>query len=126
MKDKKPTKKTKANVTKKDEKISSTKKKWLREEKAVKSIQLAFDVAEEVQYQVRREALDAGISPSDRIREILGFPISSRRIRPMLTISLSSEDFSLLAERFDIDADEKLTIKQKAAEVLVGHVRKSK
>ena len=118
-------KKNGKNSSKKDKPVSATRKKWMREEKALKAVQLAFDVAEEVQHQVRREALDAGISPSDRIREILGLPVASRRVRPRLTISLSADDFTQLADHFEIDAEDKLAIKQKAAELLVTHVRQN-
>ena len=118
-------KKTDSDTKEQGKHLSATRKKWLREEKALKAIQLAFDVAEEVQHQVRREALDAGISPSDRIREILGLPLSSRRVRPRLTISLSSTDFLSLAESSNIDEEDKLAIKQKAGEILVSHVRRT-
>ena len=109
----------------KEQEPSPTRQKWQREAKAVKAIQMAFDVNEEIQYQVRREALDGGVSPSDKIREILGLPQASRRIRPRLTISLSEKDLLILAERFQISVDDKLRIKQKAAELLAAYSNQS-
>ena len=101
----------------------STRSKWEAERKTLKAIQLAFDVGEEVQYQVRREALDSGINPSDRIRQILGLPVNAKPVRPRLSISLNNEDFELLAEAYQLEAGDRLGIKQAAAEVLIEHVK---
>lgn len=96
--------------------------KWEREKKAVKAIQLAFDVEERIQMAIRREALELGVNPSDRIRQILGLPVNRRPQRPRLTISLSAEDFDLLADKFTLTADNRIGIKQEAADQLVNHV----
>jgi hypothetical protein len=45
--------------------------RWQKEQRTVKAVQIAFDVGEEVQYLIRREALDLAINPPDRIRQIL-------------------------------------------------------
>ena len=103
---------------------SATRKKWEKEKKTVKAIQLAFDVGEEVQYQVRREALDMGVTPSDRIRQILGLPVNTKPVRPRLSISLSAEDFKHLSDTYEVEIDDRLSIKQKAAEALINHVKK--
>lgn len=102
---------------------SKTREKWEKEKKTVKAIQLAFDVGEEVQYQVRREALDLGFTPSDRIRQILGLPVNPKPVRPRLSISLTPEDFELLSKEYNLDKDDRLGIKQMAAEALIKHVK---
>lgn len=105
---------------------AKTKEKWEKEKKVVKAIQVAFDVGEEVQYALRREALDLGITPSDCIRQILGLPVQKKPVRPRLSISLTEDDFISLAKVYGLSADDRLNIKQKAAEVLIDHIRQEK
>lgn len=116
-----PSKKKAAGKT--AEASSKTREKWEKEKKTVKAIQLAFDVGEEVQYQVRREALDLGFTPSDRIRQILGLPVNPKPVRPRLSISLTPEDFDLLSKEYNLEKDDRLGIKQMAAETLIKHVK---
>lgn len=96
--------------------------KWEGERRAVKAVQVAFDVGDEVNLLIRREALEQSINPSDRVRQILGLPISRRPIRPRLSISLSEDDFHLLAEQFGLPEDDKLGIRRIAAEKLIEHM----
>lgn len=100
----------------------STSDKWQKERQAAKAVQIAFDLGHDVSYLIRTEALQRGINPPDRIREILGLPVNSKPIRPRLSISLTEEDFSLLAEQFDVDSSDKLKIRQIAAERLIEHL----
>lgn len=96
--------------------------RWQKEHKVVKAVQMAFDVGEEVQYLIRREALDLSINPPDRIRQILGLPVNSKPVRPRLSISLSPQDFSLLAEQFGVDPEDRIAIRHIAAEKLILHL----
>jgi hypothetical protein len=96
--------------------------RWQAEQKTVKAVQIAFDVGEEVQYQIRREALDLSINPPDRIRQILGLPVNSKPVRPRLSISLSQQDFVLLAEEFGVDPNDRIAIRHLAAERLIQHL----
>ncbi len=100
----------------------STSDKWDKEKKAAKAVQVAFDLGQEVSHHIRYEALEKGINPPDRIREILGLPVNSRPVRPRLSISLSENDFMLLAEKFGVEASDRLRIRQIAAEKLVAHL----
>ena len=100
----------------------STSDKWQKERQAAKAVQVAFDLGHEVSYLIRAEALNRGINPPDRIREILGLPVSSKPIRPRLSISLTEEDFTLLADEFGVDPSDKLRIRQIAAEKLLEHL----
>ncbi len=84
-------------------------------------MQVAFDVGDEINRQIRLEALQEGLSPTDRIRQILGLPVNSKPVRPRLSISLSEVDFALLADKFGVTADDKLKIRQLAAEKLIEH-----
>lgn len=97
--------------------------KWESSVKAMKAVQVAFDMDEQFQLAIRREALDAGLSPSDQIRTILGLPTSKRPKRPRLTVSLSPADYELLAEKYGLTADQQLEIKRKLMDDLVLYVK---
>ncbi|REL36479.1 hypothetical protein [Thalassotalea euphylliae] len=97
--------------------------KWQSSVKAMKAVQVAFDMDEQFQLAIRREALDAGLSPSDQIRTILGLPTSKRPKRPRLTVSLSPADYELLAEKYNLNADQQLEIKRKLMDDLVMYVK---
>ncbi|WP_163832378.1 hypothetical protein [Spartinivicinus ruber] len=100
--------------------------KWQQEKKALKAVQVAFDLGAEIQLQIRREAVDRGINPSDRVRQILGLPVHRKPQRLRLSISLTEDDFLFLAEKFNLDPGNKVEIKHLAAELLVEHVAKPK
>ena len=100
----------------------STSDKWAKEKSAARAVQVAFDLGQEVSYQIRVEALEKGINPPDRIREILGLPVNSKPVRPRLSISLTEDDFQQLAKEFDLDSSDKLRIRQLAAEKLIQHL----
>lgn len=97
--------------------------KWQSNVKAMKAVQVAFDMDEQFQLAIRREALDAGLSPSDQIRTILGLPTSKRPKRPRLTVSLSPADYEVLAEKYGLSADQQLEIKRKLMDDLIVHVK---
>ena len=95
--------------------------KWRSETKAVKAIQLAFDVGAKIQKQIRIEALQADINPSDRIRQILGLDVTPKPVRPRLSISLTENDFGVLAKQFNVSTTDRVAIKQLAAQLLINH-----
>jgi len=96
--------------------------KWSSSLKAVKAVQVAFDIDEKIQFEIRKKALEAGLSPSDQIRSILGLPTNRRPKRPRLTVSLSPEDYEILAEKYHLNAEQQLEIKRKLMDDLVQHV----
>jgi len=89
--------------------------KWKKEEKAIKAIQMAFDLDEKIQYIIRREALDMEINPSERMRQILGLSSNKTPQRPRLSISLKPDDFDILADRYQVDVTDKRAIKQQVS-----------
>jgi len=97
---------------------SSLPAKWQGATKAIKATQVAFDMDERIQFEIRRKALEDGISPSDQIRHILGLPCSRRPKRPRLTVSLSVDDYQLLADKYDLSPDQQLEIKKIVVEEL--------
>jgi len=96
--------------------------KWQSSVKAIKAVQVAFDMDEKIQLSIRKQALDAGLSPSDQIRDILGLPINKRPKRPRLTVSLAPSDYLILAEKYSLSAEDQLEIKKKLMDDLITHV----
>jgi len=99
--------------------------KWQSSVKAVKAVQVAFDMDEKIQLAIRKQALEAGISPSEQIRDILGLPINKRPKRPRLTVSLSAEDYALLGEKYALSSEQQLEIKKKLMDDLINYVNNS-
>jgi len=93
-------------------------KKWQQSAKVVKAVQIAFDMDSKLQYSIRRSALDKGISPSEKIRDLLELPTHTKPKRPRLTVSLSSDDYAQLGERYNIPAENQLEIKKCVIEEL--------
>lgn len=99
--------------------------KWQSSVKAVKAVQVAFDMDEKIQLSIRKQALEAGISPSEQIRDILGLPTNKRPKRPRLTVSLSPNDYELLADKYDLSPEQQLEIKKKLMDDLIDYVGES-
>ena len=97
--------------------------KWQSSVKAIKAVQVAFDMDEKIQLAIRTEALQAGLSPSDQIRDILGLPINKRPKRPRLTVSLAPDDYVILAEKYQLNSEQQLEIKKKLMDELIHHVQ---
>ncbi len=99
--------------------------KWQSSIKAIKAVQVAFDMDEKIQLSIRKQALDAGLSPSDQIRDILGLSVNKRPKRPRLTVSLAPDDYQVLAKKYNLKADQQLEIKRKLMDELIEYVIKS-
>ncbi|MFV2055168.1 MAG: hypothetical protein ACC707_01830 [Thiohalomonadales bacterium] len=97
--------------------------KWNNEKKSIKAVQVAFDLGEKIQYFIRKEALDLAVNPTDRIRQILKLQVSTRSVRPRLSISLAEADFQILAIKYDLPSDDRVAIKKRAAEELIHYVK---
>lgn len=94
---------------------------WEDEKKAIKATQVAFDISTEAQKNLKLMATQNGLSPSDQMREILGLP-RKKPVRPRLTISLTVEDYKLLADLYGLDSEDKLAIKERAATEIIDSV----
>lgn len=99
--------------------------KWQSSVKAVKAVQVAFDMDEKIQLAIRKQALESGISPSEQIRDILGLPTNKRPKRPRLTVSLLPSDYELLAQKYDLSPEQQLEIKKKLMDDLLNYVEQS-
>lgn len=99
--------------------------KWNKERATLKKIQIHFEFQQEVMRQIRIDAAEARLNPSDIVRRILELSYSKVQ-RPRLGLSFSQEELELLAQRYDLsEIDEKL-IKQKVmAEVNAQYQEKA-
>ncbi|MES3019976.1 MAG: hypothetical protein V4857_00160 [Pseudomonadota bacterium] len=98
--------------------------RWSGSDAALRAVQVAFDVETQVIDAVRYAALQNRLSPSDQIRKILGLPVTSKPVRPRLTVTLSDEDYVLLAERFGVPLADKRKIKEALHEALINFAKK--
>ncbi|GAA5786700.1 hypothetical protein [Chitiniphilus shinanonensis] len=106
--------------------MSSSKKlppRWESSAPAIRAVQVAFDVEEEVLQAVRQAAFDNNLSNSDQIREVLGLAITHRPKRPRLTVTLSEEDYAALGTRFGLDPAQRLEIKERVHQELLAFAR---
>jgi len=93
--------------------------KWQASDKAMRAVQVAFYVDEQVQNKIRQAACLNGMSPSDMIRQITKLPVSAPPKRPRLTASLNKDDYSQLAERYNLEEDDTLEIKRRVMQELI-------
>jgi len=96
-------------------------KKWQASNKALRAVQVAFYVDEQIQNKIRQDACLQGMSPSDLIRQITQLPVSAPPKRPRLTASLNSEDYELLAVRYNMKAEDTLEIKRRVMQELIEY-----
>lgn len=98
--------------------------RWRSSDQAIRAVQVAFDVEEEVFEAVRRAAFNNRLSPSDQIRQILGLPVVRQAKRPRLTVSLSDTDYEALGARYRLPGEERLAIKERVTAELIRFAKK--
>ena len=94
--------------------------RWQGNEQALKAVQVAFDVEEAVMEAIRVAAFYGDVSASTQIRMVLGLSVPARPKRPRLTVTLSADDYAQLAERYGLQADDRLGIKEAATRELMA------
>ncbi|ARU03763.1 hypothetical protein CCO03_02855 [Comamonas serinivorans] len=94
--------------------------RWQGSDTALRAVQVAFDVSEAVMEAVRVAAFHDNVSTSTEIRKVLGLPVGEKPKRPRLTVTLSAEDYALLASRYGLNAEDRLAIKEAATQELVA------
>jgi hypothetical protein len=91
---------------------------WKDSDKSIRAVQVVFEL-EQVQSQALRiKAIEKNLSPSDYIRDIIGLS-GKKPVRPRLSISLSEDDYKILAKRYNLNQDEKNKIRAKIKQELV-------
>jgi hypothetical protein len=93
-----------------------------RQRQAVRATQVAFEMETRLAARIRVMAAEAGLTPSDQIRKMLGLPFS-KPVRPRLTISLAEDDYAALAARYGTEAEDRLGVKKRLIEELAGLVQ---
>jgi hypothetical protein len=91
-------------------------KRWSDSDKAIRATQVAFDVENEIIDTIKAQACIKGVTPSDMIRLVLGLPVTAKRVRPRLTMSLKEQDYRELAQKYGLKPSERLAIKAKIIE----------
>jgi len=94
--------------------------RWTSSDEAIRAVQVAFDVEEAVLQAVRQAAFENHLSNSDQIRKLLDLPTAEKPKRPRLTVSLSPADYELLARRYGLAGDDRLTIKERVTAELIA------
>jgi hypothetical protein len=93
-------------------------KEWGELSETVKATQVAFEMEQKVACHIRELAAREGLTPSDQIRKMIGLTYSPPK-RPRLTVSLSEEDYVVLAKKYALDPHDALSIKRKMMEELL-------
>lgn len=96
---------------------------WTKSDKNIRAVQVIFELEQEQFKVVRINAIEQNLSPSDYIRHVVGLP-RKKPIRPRLSISLSAEDYEILAGRYQLAADMKEKIRERIKEELVSATKK--
>lgn len=97
--------------------------RWEGSTKAARAVQIAFDLDQQLQGRIRRAACLKDVSPSYLIRSILDLPLSPPPKRPRLTVSLSPDDYEILAGRYGVAATETWLIRRLVMEQLIVFAR---
>lgn len=93
--------------------------RWSGSDEALRAVQVAFDVEQGVLEAIRGAAFQNDLSTSDQIRRVLQLSTSSRPKRPRLTVSLTGDDYLTLGERYGVDPQDRLVIKERVTEDLI-------
>ena len=86
--------------------------KWQKERATLRKLQIHFEFQQEVMKEIRYDAADARLNPSDIVRKILGLSYSKVQ-RPRLGLSFSQDELKQLAHRYGLDCLDEKQIKQR-------------
>ncbi|VAW51853.1 hypothetical protein MNBD_GAMMA06-2061 [hydrothermal vent metagenome] len=93
-------------------------KSWTQSDKNIRAVQVIFELEQAQSKLLRINAIKQDLSPSDYIRDIIDLP-RKKPVRPRLSISLSSDDYTLLAARYALSVDQKSEIRERIKQDLV-------
>ena len=91
---------------------------WEKSNKSIRAVQVVFELEQGVSRDLRIKAIERDMSPSDYIRDVIGLP-RKKPVRPRLSISLSEQDYQLLAKRYKLPVDDKTAIRARIKQELV-------
>jgi len=84
-----------------------------------KSTQVIFELSD-ADESFRMEACRHGLSPSDQLRQLFGLELTKKK-RPRLSLSLSEEDWTSLANRYGLKVVNKTAIKKRMEHELMEY-----
>lgn len=96
---------------------------WTKSDKNIRAIQVIFELEQAQSRALRISAIEQDMSPSDYIRDIIGLP-RKKPVRPRLSISLTGEDYEILAKRYKLKAEEKTEIRERIKKDLIEAIDK--
>ncbi|TDM08851.1 MAG: hypothetical protein C4K60_05625 [Ideonella sp. MAG2] len=99
--------------------VSKKPARWSGSDDALRAVQVAFDVEQAVMNAVRTAAFHNNLSTSDQIRQVLQLSTAQRPKRPRLTVSLTAQDYDILAARYGIAPEDRLAIKERVTQELI-------
>ena len=91
---------------------------WATSDKSIRAVQVIFELEQAHSKALRIKAIQNDLSYSDQIREILDLP-RKKPVRPRLSVSLSEEDYTLLAKRYKLKSTDKEKIREKMKQDLI-------
>jgi len=94
-------------------------KSWTKSDKNIRAVQVIFELEQAQSKILRIDAIKKDLSPSDYIRDIVGLP-RKKPIRPRLSISLSEEDYKVLAKRYKLKPNQKDEIRERIKNELIN------
>ncbi len=92
--------------------------RWEQERKTIRATQVAFELEQEVTRYIQMLAVRDGLTPSSEIRKLLRLDYAPPK-RPRLTVSLSADDYFILAKRYGLDASNKAEIRKRIMAELI-------
>lgn len=98
-------------------------KSWTGSDKSIRAVQVIFELEQAQSRALRIKAIEHDISPSDFIRDIVGLP-RKKPVRPRLSISLSEDDYKMLAKRYKLTTDQKGEIRERIKEEIIKATNK--
>ena len=98
-------------------------KSWSASDNSIRAVQVIFELEQAESRALRIKAIEKDLSPSDYIRDIIGLP-RKKPVRPRLSISLNAEDYKILAQRYDLQMDDKKEIRARIKQELIDSHKK--
>ena len=96
---------------------------WRKQRDKLKKVQLQFEFIQEVDRQIKLDAIAKGTTPSNIVRDVLGFKPAGPK-RPRVGISLDAEEIRKLALRFSLDPDDRRALVRRATEAVHAYYRR--
>ncbi len=90
-----------------------------KKDTTAKSVQVAFELEQQIARAIHTLAAQEGLTPSSQIRKMIGLSYSAPK-RPRLTLSLSPSDYQQLGEKYNTDPTNSVEIKRQIMQELIA------